>query len=43
MKEQLGQPCFQPGPSMIVLDQELAAALEEVGKLAGARGGLRRT
>ena len=38
MKEQLGQPCSQPGAEHEVLHQQLAAALEQVGERARPSG-----
>ena len=38
MKEQLGQPCSQPGREHEVLHQQLAAAFEQVGERAPALG-----
>ena len=38
MKEQLGQPCSQPGAEHEVLHQQLAAAVEQVGERAPALG-----
>jgi hypothetical protein len=35
MKEQLGQPCSQPGPEHEMLHQKLRAALKELGQRAG--------